>query len=561
MHTARGISPASLAAASVTGMAAMPAVIAMSGPDVPTGAVFAMSWPVFGVIGALLLDRDDRLRLGWALVAVAVVPLVVAAVALGSPEPSFWRAYEEVWLDLVVALVVLSVGVLSWAHGVAPERLVRRRLIWLVLWGAVLVAAISATAAAGAALPTATVTSVGLLLLAGLVLVLVTTGNLRPVDEPLRDAGLAVGAVACAAASALAVRWVARAVGAPHADLTALVVAVASAGLLAPATLRVRRSLVERRYGTGVLTPADVAAITADLRRDTDPRALAGKAAAMVAAASRHPDVRLVLGDDPPDREPGWLVHPLDVGGDRVGFLMLRSQHPEGPEPRQAERVHQLLPTVALVARAVGLAVEAEHARQDVARQREAERARILGDLHDGLGPVLAGMSMRVHAQLRNAPSALLAALADDLAECRGDLRRIVSGLAPTALSDEDLPSALQRLVSSFGGGRPALLLTTTIEEPLDPEVSIAVYRCVAEGITNAVRHAAAEQVRVDVATRDGQVLVEVSDDGRGGVVVPGVGLTSLRRRAEDLGGRLELHAGVTGVRMCVQLPTSRAAA
>ena len=98
----------------------------------------------------------------------------------------------------------------------------------------------------------------------------------------------------------------------------------------------------------------------------------------MVAASSGHPEVTLVLGDDDPDVPPGWVEHPLLVGGDRVGTLLLDATDPEGPEPRQARMVEQLLPTVALVCRAVGLAVEAEHARQDVARERDAERARIL---------------------------------------------------------------------------------------------------------------------------------------------------------------------------------------
>ena len=54
-------------------------------------------------------------------------------------------------------------------------------------------------------------------------------------------------------------------------------------------------------------------------------------------------------------------------------------------------------------------------------------RSRILGDLHDGVGPVLAGLSMRVQAELRRDPTPLLDALAKELADCRSDLRRIVS--------------------------------------------------------------------------------------------------------------------------------------
>jgi signal transduction histidine kinase len=267
--------------------------------------------------------------------------------------------------------------------------------------------------------------------------------------------------------------------------------------------------------------------------------------------------VTLVLGQDNPDVPPGWVDYPLLVGGDKVGTLMVNPDDPEGPEPRQERMVEQLLPTVALVCRAVGLAVEAEHARQDVARERAAERARILGDLHDGLGPVLAGMSMRVQAELRRTPTPLLGSLASELAEARGDLRRIVSGLTPAALHEADLAVALQRLIATFDGDGRQVGLAITVEHPLPRGVTVGIYRCVAEGITNALRHGRASHVTVRVATVAGQVTVDVRDDGVGGPIAPGVGLTSLRQRAEHLGGSLAVGAcdGV-GVLLHMELPT-----
>jgi signal transduction histidine kinase len=256
------------------------------------------------------------------------------------------------------------------------------------------------------------------------------------------------------------------------------------------------------------------------------------------------------------------VEHPLLVGGDRVGTLLLDPEDPDGPEPRQARMVEQLLPTVALVCRAVGLAVEAEHARQDVARERDAERVRILGDLHDGLGPVLAGMSMRVQAQLRRSPTPLLESLAAELAEARGDLRRIVSGLTPSALHDADLAGALQRLVATFEGDGREIGLEIALEQPLPGEVAVAVYRCVAEGITNALRHGRASHVAVLLGmTVAGHVAIDVRDDGVGGPIAAGVGLTSLRQRAEQLGGSLSVgpYDG-GGVLLHVVLPTESAA-
>jgi signal transduction histidine kinase len=217
---------------------------------------------------------------------------------------------------------------------------------------------------------------------------------------------------------------------------------------------------------------------------------------------------------------------------------------------------------VALVARAVGLAIEAEHARREVARERDAERARILGDLHDGLGPVLAGMSMRVQATLRTATDPayvdLLRDLTVDLADSRTDLRRLVAGITPSVLDEGDLDSALDGLVRSFQGvtGGPRVSLDVALNGVLPGEVQVAVYRSVAEGITNALRHANASSIDVAVQSAEGLVLVDVVDVGSGGPVVPGVGLSSLRQRAETLGGCLvTVPAQPTGTHLQLKLP------
>jgi len=223
--------------------------------------------------------------------------------------------------------------------------------------------------------------------------------------------------------------------------------------------------------------------------------------------------------------------------------------------------VEQLLPTVALVCRAVALAVGAEHARQDVARERDAERARILRDLHDGLGPVLAGMSMRVQAELRRSPTPLLESLAPELAGARGDLRRLVSGLTPSALHDDDLDRALERLVATFDGDGRQVGLKVDVEQPMPSDVTVAVYRSVAEGITNALRHGAASHVSVRVTAAGGRVVVDVGDDGVGGPIAPGVGITSLRQRAEQLGGSLVVGPrDGRGTLLHVELPTGASA-
>ena len=86
----------------------------------------------------------------------------------------------------------------------------------------------------------------------------------------------------------------------------------------------------------------------------------------MIRAATGHAAVQLVIGAEPFDPPDGWIAHPLDVGRDQVGTLVIQPSNPEGPEPHQEQVVRRMLPTVALMTRAVDLAVTAELARRDV---------------------------------------------------------------------------------------------------------------------------------------------------------------------------------------------------
>jgi signal transduction histidine kinase len=560
--SARGVSPAVLAAGFTVAVGAFPTLMGFNESSVPTGALYGAGWPAFGVAAALLLDRGRETRLGVVLAVLALAPAVVVAVALPAGDLPVWGRVERVWQSQGLVLVLAaSVAIVS-AAGFTPGRLSRRRLSWLLAWSALLLAAVSVVRVDLDPRSVAVVMTLGLWGLAGLVVRLATATDLRPLDEPLVDVAAAVLTLVIGAGVGVLVGVAATRAGIPAPGLSAAFAAVISAALAWPAARLVRRSWLERRYGAGALTPADVEAITADLHHLSDPRELLRKAADMVAACSGHREVTLVLGEDGPDVPPGWVEHPLLVGGDRVGTLLLDPADAEGPEPRQARIVEQLVPTVALVSRAVGLAVEAEHARQDVARERDAERARILGDLHDGLGPVLAGMSMRVQAELRTRPTPLLQSLATELAESRGDLRRIVAGLTPSALDDTDLAGALARLVDTFNGDGRQVAVEVIGDLKLSTAVAVAVYRSVAEGITNAFRHGRASHVTVRVSTAEaGQVWVDVRDDGRGGPIAPGVGLTSLRRRAEQLGGSLLVEpCPAAGVLLHVELPAQGAA-
>ena len=551
-------------AAAATAVGAVPLIPAFTLDSVPTGALYLMGWPTLGIVAAVLLDRRPDSRIGRTLVVLALAPaaLAVAAFASGGGTHTLWDRVESIARNGDVLIVLLALVALSWAVGMAPDRMSRRRLVWVTVWSAALVAAVAVASLATASRTLGLVTALGLCGLAAVLLRLETASEFRPVDEPLVDIGAVLGAVLVGAGAGVATRVAAERAGLPLQEVSAGFAAVLATALAWPAVLWLRRALLERRYGTGTLPPDAVAAITHDLRPDSDPRELLARAATMTAVACGHDEVRLVLGPDDPELPDAWQAHPLVVGGERVGTMLVHPRHAQGPEPRQDRLVAQLVPTVALMTRAVQLAVTADQSRRDIDREREAERSRILGDLHDGLGPALAGMSMRVQAELRRVPTPLLTTIAGELADAREDLRQVVSDLTPSALHGVRLAEALEHLVATLTDGRSTVVLDVGLGSEPCPETAVAVYRSVAEGVTNALRHGRAERVQVVVrSAASGEVVVEIVDDGDGGPVVPGIGLTSLRRRAERLGGRLEITPREPrGIRLHVSLPVETAA-
>lgn len=540
---ARAIIPTGVILASVaTGVGFLPGVGAFDEPVEP-GELMALGWPGFGAVAALLLDRDPGSRLGRVLAGTALVPVLVVSVAASAPlEGGPETRLETVWRATGIVPLLATIAVVGWAMGVAPDRLSRRRMAWFAAWAGLVVAAVVVSHRVSSPMGAAVTTMVGLWALICSLTLLCTASELRPIDEPLLDAAAAVGVLAVGATAGLLMRWAGRHGHIPSPDVTGGFVAAIAGAFAVPGAWWARNRYLEHRYGTGELSSDDLASLTTGLGTEGDPRHLLSQVAAMVAAASGHRGATITLGDDEPDVPGHWVSHTLVVGLDRVGTLALNPLHEEGPEPRQRRIVAQLLPTVSLATRAVVLAIGAEHSRQDLVRERDAERARILADLHDGLGPVLAGLRMRLQARLRAEPSEWLEEAVDDLAAIRDELRLLVQGLTPPVLDDGNLTDALTCLVESFRAGGAAVTLDVAPDVLPPPEAAVALYRFVAEGITNAIRHAGATGITVRVGQGANGFEASVADDGSGGVFAPGVGLTSLRRRAGDLGGSLSIE-------------------
>ena len=533
-----GVSGEVIVAVAVLSLGVLPALLVLPHDRVVVDVNLPLlGWLPLGIAGVVLLDRVPRSAVGRAAVAVAAVtPLVMLLSTVPSPEPAV--AVGPWWLLPLLAVAAAALP--------ASGRCGRRWRTWIVLWS--LAAVVSGVVAWHVASRSTfgVVATLGLLAVAGTLVGSALIRQPRPTVEPLLDVGLVVGVVVAGAAAGGLMWSFSERERIFGAEVVGALAAAVTVMMATPAAVSLRRTYLARRYGTGLLTPTDLATLSGGLVSEGDPRSLLATAGELVAAASGTTTVEIVL--DEVDGRDGWTTLPLLVGDQRVGTMAVRTDHPEGLEARQEHVVRQLAPTVALAARAVDLAVEAQHARNDVIRERQAERSRILADLHDDLGPALAGMGMRVEAARATRPSEELTALAADLAACRSDLRRIVSALTPEPLVGADLSGALHTLVASFRTpDGPSVTLELDGTGDVDGADAIVVYRFVAEAVTNALRHARPSRVLVRVEEDRTSLRASVADDGRGGPVVPGVGLTSLATRAREVGGRLDVEPVPTG--------------
>jgi signal transduction histidine kinase len=197
---------------------------------------------------------------------------------------------------------------------------------------------------------------------------------------------------------------------------------------------------------------------------------------------------------------------------------------------------------------------------------REEERRRIRRDLHDGLGPSLAGMSMQVRAANRLAPeqtrvAQILQGLEGDLRSCASEMRQLVDQLRPPAL-DNGLEAALHAECQRFASGALSVRLTSSDDlSGLPAAIEVASYRIVAEALTNVVRHSGARTCEVTIH-RSRSLRIAVTDDGVGlrQPARDGVGLTSMRERAAEVGGECTISdADPHGTVIEVELPLTSA--
>jgi len=290
-----------------------------------------------------------------------------------------------------------------------------------------------------------------------------------------------------------------------------------------------------------------------------------------IAGADDDRQALAATGQRPAD--PAGLVRlPLIYQSETVGAL---SAAPRAGDAALAAADQRLLEALARQAapavHAYRLNAALRQSRERLVAAREEERRRLRRDLHDGLGPTLASQTLKLDAALdllEADPAKAAGYLREVKAQTQAtvaDIRRLVYELRPAALDELGLVSALREHARQMTGPAGGLRVSVAAPETLPPlpaAVEVAAYRISLEALTNVVKHARAGMCRLglEVVQWEGRpcLTLDVTDDGVGlaDSTAPGVGLASMRERAEELGGTCQVLPGrPAGTRVLAQLP------
>jgi signal transduction histidine kinase len=485
----------------------------------------------------------------------------------GATNPVGVDAVARLPLTMLVVLLVLASFAVSVASLVARWRVARaqvverQRLKW-VLVGAGLTVALLVAAFAVPAAAAPYLVGLGMLPLPAACLLAVARYGLWEVDLVI-NRSLVYGALT-AAVVGLYVAVVGLLGGLAGRGTGAPLVATAVVAVLAqPLHLRLQR-LVNRLVHGDVRDPyAALARLGEQLEAARDPEAVADEVLPeVVAAAARvlRSPVALVLRDGSVVAAGGSGVDPatetvvLSYAGETLGELRVGGR-PGGFSRADRRLLAGLSRQAAVAVHGVLLGRDLQHSRELLVSAREEERRRLRRDLHDGVGPALAAAALQVETARDVYPrdpvtaDAILDRASLRLRAVVDDVRAAVHGLRPATLDDLGLPGALAELAGRFDAPGRSVTAVVADVPGRSAAVDAAAYLVAAEAVTNATRHAAASRVCIELRPAPHGLVLTVTDDGLGlpDQPVPGVGLRSMRERAEELAGTLVVRPAANG--------------
>ena len=470
------------------------------------------------VAGAVLLvlryrsaDLRTRRPIRWLFAPVALLPIPVLAQILVTGDASIIVSF--CWAAVIVCFTVApAVGILQ-PSGLNVDRVVRRSLVYGLLWTSIalvyVVVAATAGAAAGTLLPVGWAVAIALA-------VAIAFQPVRTRLERLAD------------------RWVFGA----KTDATQLVVGLGES--------------LAGTYDLDTLLPRMRATLEGGM-------------------GLRWVRIRLLPGGEgaaPPD--PGLqpvLTVPIEVDGERIGLIECGPRVSGKLTSADAAILETFARQAGMAVRNVRLKEELEHqaallrtSRARIVHAQEQERRRIERNIHDGVQQdltALIGLAGQARQEFDDDPSAAgddVTAVQDGLRRVLADLRDFAQGIHPSVLSDRGLLVAIEALA-----GRHPLPVAVRADASLralrlPDELEGAAYFTVAEALANSLKHGRADRVEVELRESGGRLIVRVRDDGDGfdAAAARGTGLANLRDRVAAVGGALQIDtspgAGTTVV-------------
>ena len=362
-----------------------------------------------------------------------------------------------------------------------------------------------------------------------------------------------------------------------------LVATAVVAVLFAPARDRLQGAVNRLMYGERDDPYEVLSRLGQRLEATLDPGAVLPTVAETVANALNLPHVAIELKRREayetvaeygrPSGEP--LRLPLVYGTETVGRIVLSPRSPgESFTPADKRLLGDLARQAGVAAHAVRLTDELQRSRERLVTTREEERRRLRRDLHDGLGPALSSAMLKLGAARRLLPpdspaDDLILEVREDMRATVADVRRLVYDLRPPALDQLGLVLAIRDYAeqcASDGEAGPLVAVEASEKlQPLPAAVEVAAYHIAREAITNTTRHARAHSCRIHLTLEEdpewSELVLEISDDGVG---LPterrvGIGLSSMRERAEELGGKCIVESpSEGGTRVLACLPVGK---
>lgn len=204
-------------------------------------------------------------------------------------------------------------------------------------------------------------------------------------------------------------------------------------------------------------------------------------------------------------------------------------------------------------------------ALNSILKGQEEERSRMAKDLHDGLGGLLSGIkltlsSMKGNMILQEKDVQLFSKSIGQLDNAITEMRRVAHNLMPEALLKFGLHEAIQDFCDSINESNTVKVKFVQLGMgTMEKSTEVVLYRIIQELSNNAIKHAAAKNVLIQIDIHEKGITLTVEDDGKGfdvSAAVKGAGLSNVQSRVDYLKGAIHIHSGIgEGTSVNIEIP------